>query len=303
MIANRMFGSPLHEHAEPAQRLRGVSRLAPDSAELARLLAADAAPEVRAAAAGRCADLAALGAALETESDAAVRTALDAALGKLLADTQDQAAAVALLEAAHCTDAIRAEVARRTPDAERRRVAIAAIRDEGPLVALALSAEHAHTRKAAAQRVRTPEALRQLADAAKNKDRGVARHAKQRVAAIRDRASQEVEADAILAEMDALAQRPGPILTPAVELDRRWRALDLTGDTARLARWDAAEQVLRERFDREDKERRARAQFELKVRELGSALGPHTVPEALPGFAPNTRRCTPRHSRRAMKRH
>ena len=284
MIARNLFGSSLHEHAEPAQRVRGVMRLAPDSAELAHLLAADPAPEVRAAAALHCADLAALGAALETESDPSVRAALTTTLGTLLAETQDHAGAATLLESEHCTDDIRAQVARHTTHAERRRIAIAGIRDEEPLVALALEAEHAHTRKAAAERVHSPQALRRLADAAKNKDRGVARHARQRADAIQDRASQDVEADAILAAMDALVLQPGSILTPAVELDRRWRALDLTGDTARRARWDTVNQVLRERFDREQEERRARARFERSVRELMDAIGPHTAADALPGL-------------------
>lgn len=284
MIARHLFRTALHEHAEPAQRVLGAARLAPDSAELAGLLAADPAPEVRAAAARHCVDLAALGAALATESDPVVRTALDVALGQVLSETHDSAGAQALLEADHCTDAIRAEVARRTPDDDRRRIAIAGIRDEGPLVALALAAEHAQTRRAAAERVHTPQALRQLADAARNKDRGVARHARQRADAIQDRASQEVEADAILTEMEALPLRPGSILTPAIELDRRWRALDLTGDTARLARRDAAERGLRERFDREQEQRRTRAQFERRLREWIGALGPHTAPQAVPGL-------------------
>ena len=55
MIIKNPFRSPLHEHPDPAQRVLGVSELPPDSDELAGLLAADPAPEVRAAAAGRCA--------------------------------------------------------------------------------------------------------------------------------------------------------------------------------------------------------------------------------------------------------
>ena len=278
------FRSPLHERTDPAQRVLGAAQLAPDSPELAQLLVADPAPEVRVAAAGRCADLAALESAWKTESDPAVRSAVEIALATLLAETADSAAASALLEADHCADVIRAEVAGRTPDAERRRMAIASLRDEGRLVALALTAEHAETRLAAAERVRTPEALRQLAEEARNKDRGVARLAQQRVDAIETRLVQEAEADAILSEMEALALRPGPILTAATQLDRRWNALDLSSDAARLARRDGVAQALKARFEREQEEQRTRARFERRVREWIDALTPPTASARLDGL-------------------
>lgn len=80
MITNPFLRSALHEHAEPAQRILGAEQLAPDSDALACLLTGDPAPEVRVAAARRCADLAVLAAAWEKEADAAVRGALAAAL-------------------------------------------------------------------------------------------------------------------------------------------------------------------------------------------------------------------------------
>jgi len=175
MITTRLFRSPLHEHADPAQRVLGASKLPPDSDELARLLATDPAPEVRAAAAGRSTDVAALAAAWKSEADPGVRAALAAALVPALAETQQAEAATALLEADDCTDAIRTEVVRCARDAERRRIAIAALRDESSLVEVAIVAEHAATRMAAAERVHTPEGLRKLADATRNKDHGVAR--------------------------------------------------------------------------------------------------------------------------------
>ena len=226
MITKRLFRSPLHEHADHAQRVLGASKLPPDSNELATLLATDPAPEVRAAAASRSADVAALAAAWRTETDPTVRAALAAALGPVLAETQQSDAATALLESDECTDAIRSEVARRAPDADRRRIAIAALRDENALVEVAIGAEHAATRMAAAERVHSPEGLHKLADAARNKDHGVARLARKRIEAIADRAGQAAEADAILAQLDALAATPGAILTAVIELDRRWEALD-----------------------------------------------------------------------------
>ncbi|TAK66536.1 MAG: DUF349 domain-containing protein [Betaproteobacteria bacterium] len=272
MISSLFSLTPLHQHAEPAQRILGIAALPPDSGELARLLAADPAPEVRIAAALRCADLAALVFAWDAEADAAVRLALAPALAKVLAQAQDSAGARAMLQAQRCTDAIRSEVVRHTHDAERRRTAIAAIRDEAALVELALHAKHAETRLVAAERVQTPEGLRKLGDAAKNKDHGVARLARQRIDAIKQRQGQDAEADAIIAQLEALASEPGPILTAVIELNRRWQALDLSGETTRRARCEIARQAIQARFEREQNEQRARVQFERRLSAWFEAL-------------------------------
>jgi len=286
MITKFLSRSALHKHAEPAQRLLGVEQLPPDSEELAHLLAADPAPEVRVAAAQRCADAAVLAAAWETEADPAVRDAISSALGSALSRTQDSAGAHALLEAVPCTDAVRSDVARHAQDPERRRFAIDAIRDEAALIALALDAEHAETRLAAAERVRTSAGLHELADAAKSRDRGVARLARQRIDALNDRLWQETEADAIAAQLEALAVEPGPILTAVVELDRRWQALDMAGDAARRERFAAARQTIQARFDRDQAAQRARLQFERRLRAWIGSLGPTAPagPDALAGL-------------------
>ncbi len=284
MPARSLFRSALHEHAEPARRVLGAAELPPDSEELARLLAADPAPEVRIAAAGRCANLATLAAAWRTESDAAVRVALASALVQMLSETPDAAGARGVLEADSCTDAIRTAVARSANDADRRAIAIAAIRDEQSLVELAQAAALAETRMAAAQRVHTPEALRKLADAAKDKDRGVARLARQRVHAMEDRSARATEADAILAQMEALTGEPGPILSPLVDLDRRWQALELADDPARIARREALRQILHARFEREHDEARTRARFDGRLGEWIGALAPPATAEGLAGL-------------------
>jgi exonuclease SbcC len=240
MATKRLFRSALHLDSDPARRIEGVAALAPDADELAQLMAADPAPDVRAAAARRCNGLVALVAAWEKETDATVREAIAPSLAIALAASPGSAAG-AFLHAETCADAIRADVARHATDAERSRAAIAAIRDEAVLVDLALHAGHAGTRMAAAERVLSPEGLKKLAEAASSKDRGVARHAKKRIEAEADREGREAEADAIVAEMEAL---------------------HLSDDPGRLARCDAARKVLQERFDREHEAQRARARFE-----------------------------------------
>jgi hypothetical protein len=283
-LLNKLLSRPLHEHAEPAQRVLGVRALAPDSAELAKLLRADPAPEVRAAAAGQCADLGALTAAWHAETIPDVRTAVAASLGKVLAETGDCAAAQAMLEAQGCSDAIRAAVVHHTQDPERRGIAIAGIHDEDVLVELAVGAPHAPTRLAAAERVHSPEALRRLADAAQDKDRGVARHARRRVEAINRRVSEAAAADAILTLAEALIDQPGPIVKAAIELEHRWKALDLSDDAERRARWDAATRSLQARFDREHEAQRARAQFERRLSEWSESLRATPTTDALPAL-------------------
>ena len=68
-----------------------------------------------------------------------------------------------------------------------------------------------------------------------DKDRGVARLARERLDAINRRIENAEAADAILREAEALVSQPGPIVTAAVELDRRWKALVL-GDDEPVAR-------------------------------------------------------------------
>ena len=272
MITNLFSRTAPHEHEDPAQRILGIAALPPDSGDLARLLAADPAPEVRSAAALRSSDTAAIVSAWDTETDAEVRLALGRALGNVLAQTQDNDSARAFLESDRCTDVIRVDVARRTQDATCRKAALGAIRDEQPLIELALAAERAETRIAAAERVRTQDGLRRLADAAKNKDHGVAKLARQRLDAIKRRREQEAKADAIMAQLEALAIEPGPILTAVIELNRRWQALDMSGETARLERCETARQAIQARFEREQNEQRARLQFERRLRELSGGL-------------------------------
>jgi hypothetical protein len=164
-------------------------------------------------------------------------------------------------------------VALHARDAERRRAAIAGVRDEAALIDLVLHGEHAETRMAAAERVSTPDGLRKLADAAKNKDHGVARLARQRIDAIKHRREQDAEAELVIAQLEALAAEPGPILTAVIELNRRWQALEMNGDAARLARCEIARQAIQARFEREQNEQRLRAQFERKLNAWIEGLG------------------------------
>ena len=280
MITRFFSRSALHEHAEPAQRAQAVAELAPESDEIKALLTADPAAEVRLAAAQRCSDLALLAQAWRSEPDGQVREAIAATLGGRIAGADDDALARTMLEAEDTADAIRVEAARRAQDAARRRIAVDAIRDPSALIELALSATQAETRLAAAERVHDADALNRLAEAARNKDHGVYRLARQRVDAIRTRADQSAEADAILSELELLAAKPGPILSEVVELNRRWQALDMSHDAARLARSQAARREVQARLEREQEESRAKSRLEESVREWSASLAALTEPDS-----------------------
>jgi hypothetical protein len=265
LLDKLFFGSRLHEHADPAQRVLGVGALAPDSPVLVQMLAADPSAEVRAAAAGRCGNPAVLLASVQTERDPQARSAIASALANLLAALPDAAAARAILDAPECTDEVRAELVLRTQDDDRRRAAIDGIGNEDELVRVALGAEHASVRIAAAERVHSTEPLRRLLKGSIDKDRGVARLARERLDATQRRIENASAADALLAEAEALVARPGPIVMAAVELDRRWNALALGDDAGRRARWDEIGRRMKERFDRDLEQQRAHTQFEQRL--------------------------------------
>lgn len=283
-MLDKIFGTPLHENVDPAQRVVGVATLPRDSKALVQLLGADPSPDVRAAAALHCNNPAALAHALRTETEQNVRGAIAASLGKVAATTPDAVLARSILSAPECSDDVRAQVALHAEEEERRRAALDGIADEDVLVNVALAAEHASVRSAAAERVRTTEPLRRLLKGARNRDRGVARLARERLDTINQRIEHAEAADAILEEAEALVTRPGPIVMAAVELDRRWKALALGEDSDRRACWEAIGQRMQERFDRELEEQRAHGRFEERLKAWLASLQPAPATAALPAL-------------------
>ncbi len=278
-MLNKIFNRQSRlEHSDPSERIQALADegVAPD--DVARLLKGDASPDVRKAAASRCESMPALAEAATSDADADVRTVAGQQLGALLATSDDIDETSRWLADRTLPDAIRIETARLTERTERRTAALDAITDEASLVALALDAPRTDTRMAAAERIKSEKALQQLHDVARNRDHGVARHVRQRLDAMRNQSSQAAEANAVLDALEALADEPGPILTSVVELNRRWQALDLAGDSERTGRAERARQAIQARFDREQDQQRAKAQFERKLREWIDALAPMTLP-------------------------
>lgn len=264
-VLDKFFASAPHQHPDSAQRLQAIAQLAPEAKALAQLLATDPDAQVRAAAAARCADAQALEAALRAEREPAVREAIGAALGRQIATGADAVAVQRLLDAPDCPQALRAAVALHASDDERRRLALEAIADEEALVDVALAAAHAPQRLAAAERVRAPQALRRLYEGAKERDRGLARLARQRLDELAQRARDAAAADELLAQAAALVEQPGAVVMAAVELDRRWRKLRLGEDPQRQARWEEIGQAFQSRFERERLAQQAHARLEHRL--------------------------------------
>ena len=278
-MLNKIFNRQSRlDHADPTERIQALADEGVSPEDVARLLKGDASPDVRKAAALRSASTAELAEAATGDADVDVRSVAARHLGALLAASEDSDETARLLSDRALPDAVRIEVARRTEKAERRTTALDGIADEASLVALALDAPRTDTRMAAAERIGSEQALQQLHDVARNRDHGVARYVKHRLDAMRSQTSQAAEADAVLDSLEALASEPGPILTSVVELNRRWQALDLTGDTERMGRAERARQAIQARFDREQDQQRAKTQFERKLREWIDALAAMTLP-------------------------
>jgi len=97
-------------------------------------------------------------------ADATARDDLRDALVEQLATSAEAALAGDFLASADCPDAVRAKVAVSAADGARRAAAVAAMGDEPALAEVALHAEHADTRHAAAERVHAEILLERLAD-------------------------------------------------------------------------------------------------------------------------------------------
>ena len=71
--------------------------------------------------------------------------------------------------------------------------------------------------------------------------------------------------EAARSDLEALAADRGPILTAVVALDRRWQALDMSGNSECLERFNAIRHTIQARFDREQEAQQGRV-LELEER-------------------------------------
>ena len=238
MVTRRLFGSALHEHADPAQRILGVAELRPG---LGRAGAGSSAPIPRRRSAPRRRALRRPRRARRGLGDrggtGGARGARACAGRRARGDRRRRTRG----DAPRRRPLHRRDPRRRGPAHAGRRNAAAArspaIRDEAPLVELALTAEHAETRMAAAEARahagRVAQARRRREE--QGSRRGAARAAADRCdrAIARARPPRPTRSST---QLEALATRPGPILTAVIELNRRWQALDIGRRCGRIAR-------------------------------------------------------------------
>ena len=282
MIARIFSRSALHEHADPAQRVQGVAALPPDSGELARLLAADPAPEVRIAAAQRCSELPALAAAL----DDGIRSGRACGAGRRRSAAclpkprtrrpppHSSRRRPAPMRSAPTSRAARA-------DADRRRTALAHIRDEALLVD-ARAGRRARRNAPGGGRARaTPRGPAQARR--RGEEQGSRRRAARPAAHRCDRRARghaEGGRRASGAARGARRRSRGrSSARSSTSTGAGRRSTHATTSLAARAGTPPARSV-QARFDREHDEQRARAQFERRLREWIDALQPPADAEA-----------------------
>ena len=283
MITRIFSRSALHEHEDPAQRVQGVAALPPDSGELARLLAADPAPEVRSAAAQRCSELPALAEALTTESDPAVRAAVATALGGVLSDTAGRRRPLPHSSSrtpARMPSAPTSRAARRMPTGAASRSRTSATKRCWSTSRWAPSSpKRARRRRDACT---TPEGPAQ--DRRCREEQGSRRRAARPAAPRRHRRARgqgKGGRRAAGAAGGARRASRGRSSAPSSTSSGAGRRSISRDDEPRRARWEAARGLVQARFDRERDEQRARAQFERRLREWIDALQPPADADAL----------------------
>lgn len=176
---------PKWRHEDPEMRLEAVAELEPDDPALATLAQEDADPKVRSAAAARISNPAQLKPIFDNDSDTNVREAALARCRRLLAGQEGDASP----SSEQCrellgqldTPELWAHVALHADERELRAHAMEQIKEESVLGQIAINDSVGELRGAALDRVGDEAVLREIARASRNRDKGIARRAQQRL--------------------------------------------------------------------------------------------------------------------------
>lgn len=255
------FRRPQWQHANPTVRRQAVTRLSAvnedDSEILQRLAVEDAESSVRVAAVKRLMDPVLLRTRMAEDDHAMVREAARARYGRLLAggcEGWDLTARLAELNG--CDDPlVLAQVARRGRDEAMRAAALARLDDDNVLEEAALHDSVARVRQLAVEQIKGVGPLSRLAAAGGVGDRRIARLARQRLEAVREKerllGTQRAEAERLCDELDALAGAPAPDPTAAARgqrLRNRWTMLGEAPTPEQAARFRTAVAGLEKRL-------------------------------------------------------
>jgi len=251
---------PKWEHPDPGIRRQALESGAAPPDVLAKAAREDRDPAVRRCAVERLSDLALLDMLLSEEPLAGIRDAADCRRRELLAGPlQSGPPLAARLQslARAAAPGLCAVLVREAQAAEIRSAVLEQIRDTDILCAVAVDDPVAGVRRAALERIDDPHGWEVVARDARNRDKQIARLARERLDAHRKRLADQEAAERLCAELEALAAVP-------VETGSRQQFLRLT------SHWDQLEAPppvpLGERFDR------AREQVAAALERFGAVL-------------------------------
>jgi Domain of Unknown Function (DUF349) len=225
MLGKLFSRTPLWQHKDADQRVLGVAELAADSPEILRLVA-DSSPDVRRAAIPKTSNFGVLLGQLSSESEC---------------EKELRLRLVELLSTAN--------------EAERDLV-LPQLGGEAFMAELSISAPTASLRLAAANRVHELPLLRSSHERARAKDHGVAKLLADKIASIESAAGRENEARLICESLAELVDKPEPIVSAVVELDRRYAALKPNPPFENV--FNISRSLIQSRFEKEQDSQRAR---------------------------------------------
>ncbi len=284
----QIFGSRL-QHPDPEMRRAALAELDTDDPRLGQLALEDAEVQVRVAALTRLTDLETLVAALRRERDEQAREAARRRLIEVLCEAAEGEAALArrtaALEAAD-DDAVRTAVLLGAADVELRTYLLARVADPAVLARVAAADPAGQLRLAALERVTEERWLEEVARSARNRDKGVARTARERADALREARERGEAAAALCSEVERLA---GSALEPAdvatfQRLDREWEACERAlgeGGAALRERYSASRERIRSRLRHRAELRRRHGEILASLEAAVAALE-QADPEAPP---------------------
>jgi hypothetical protein len=225
-MLGKLFGrTPLWLHKDAEQRVQGVAELAADSPEILRLVT-DVSPEVRRAAFAKSSNIGVLLGQLNTENEC---------------EKELRLRIVELLSMA---------------DEAQRESVLPQLGGESLMAELSISAPTASLRLAAAKRVHELPLLRTGLEKARAKDHGVAKLFADKIASIESATGRENEARLICESLAELVEKPEPIVSAVVELDRRYAALKPNPPFENV--FNISRSLIQTRFEKEQHSQRER---------------------------------------------
>lgn len=275
---------PKWKHSDPEQRLRAVQTHpeieAPVLAELAR---SDEDGAVREAAVNRLTDLDVLNQLARNDADARARDAAASRLGLLLAGGHEASPTLetrsAYLERLAGLEHVLRYIVRHAQEPELRRSAMDRLADDlSALVAVAKDDAARELRLHAIDRIEDIDALEEIARVNRNRDKGVYRHAQDRLSGLVEVAERpervRKECAAIVQALTGLGEHGISAATTATfqDLERRWEAVSEEAPEDLRQQYDTLTGAYRALVEAEEAKRRVRAEAEARQRGLCEQL-------------------------------